>query len=283
MGQPSLTRDRAAFAERLRVQLASRYRGVAIGVDAGRFALHVTAPGIDTTLPLTPLHNACARDAAAAPALIARYVASVERQMTPRTGTELSPARLLWCVRSRAYLEGMSRAGDLLSEDVAADLVAFVAEELPGAIMRGVAREEWAAAEMRDDAVRAAAADNTAARFARLVDRIRGVDRIPADGWRMAGDPLFQSSVVAAPTVLGALVARAGGDVLLGAPDRGVVLAIPAAQPQADRFARRVLREWREAMNPCSHQVVVTDGSNLRAAPQRVPRGSAAVMPWLDS
>jgi len=70
--------------------------------------------------------------------------------------------------------------------------------------------------------------------------------------------------------------------VLLGVPDRSVLLALPAAMPAADRFARRVLREWREAMNPCSRELLETDGTELRGVPRRGSRPGTWVMPWLQ-
>ena len=100
-------------------------------------------------------------------------------------------------------------------------------------------------------------------------------DRIPADGWRVASEPLFQGSLLMAPAVLAAFAERAGGDVMLGVPDRGVVLALPAALPSAERFERRVLREWREAMNPCSRELLITDGPIAA----RVSRRIAGVRP----
>jgi hypothetical protein len=280
-GDP-LLHDRSAFAERIRIQLVSRYSGATVDVDPDRFALRVRASGIDTTLPLAPLHHAVLRDPARTPALISAFVASVESQLTRQSPAAFAPTRVLWCVRTRGYLEGIGRAGDLLVREVAADLIAFIAEELPASIMRGVPRDEWRDAGYSDDAVSAAADRQIAERFAQLARRISAVDRIPADGWRIASDVLFQSSVVVAPTVLEALTARAGGDVLLAVPDRSVALALPASLPSAVRFARRVLREWREAMNPCSHEVFVTDGSSLRALPRRKPRAAALVMPWLQ-
>ena len=47
--------DRGTFAERVRLQLLSRYRGSDVEVDTSRFALHVTGSGIDLMLPLAPL------------------------------------------------------------------------------------------------------------------------------------------------------------------------------------------------------------------------------------
>jgi hypothetical protein len=273
--------DRDSFAERIRLQLTSRYRGARVEVDPARFALHVTAPGIDSTLPLSPLHHACLREPERVPALITEYVGSVERQLTPRTGTELSTRRLVWCVRTRAYLAEMARASDLLVVDIANTLSAFVAEDLPGSIMRGVPRNEWDALGLSDGEIRAIASANTEERFAPLVQRIHTIERIPADGWRMAGDVLYQGSVLMAPLVLGALAERSAGDVLMATPDRGVVLAIPASQPNAERFHRRVLREWREAMNPCSHEVLRTDGVAVWSVPRPRPRAGAVVLPWL--
>ena len=87
--------------------------------------------------------------------------------------------------------------------------------------------------------------------------------------------------MLCAPRVLTALAERAGGDVLLGVPDRGAVLALPASLPSAERFQRRVLKEWREAMNPCSREVLLTDGQTLRAMSRRTRTSGPVVLPWL--
>jgi hypothetical protein len=273
--------DRGAFAERIRLQLAARYRGAHVEVDTARFALHVTGSGLDVTLPLAPLYHAAERKPDKLPALIAGYVASVEHQLTPQPAVTLAPSRLLWCVRNERSLAKLGRSGDLLRVPIGADMTAFAAEELPGSIMRGVPRDEWIAAGMSDDDVQRAASANTAARFELLVTRIAQTDRIPADGWRVASDPLFQGSVLTAPAVLGAFATRAGGDVLLGVPDRSVVLALPAALPSAERFARRVNREWRDAMNPCSRELLITDGHALREVSRKTRLSGPVVLPWL--
>jgi hypothetical protein len=273
--------DRASFAERIRVQLTSRYRSANVEVDARRFALHVTGSGLDLMLPLAPLYHACERQPEKVAALIGEYVASVEHQLTPQPAMALSTSRLLWCVRNDRFLGSHGRVGDLLRAPVAADMTAFVAEELPGSIMRGVPRNDWTSIRLTDEDVQRAATANTAERFDPLVARIARTDRIPADGWRVASDALFQGSLLLAPRVLAAFAERAGSDVLLGVPDRGVVLALPASLPSADRFQRRVLREWREAMNPCSREVMVTDGHRLRAVSRRSRTSGPAVLPWL--
>jgi hypothetical protein len=273
--------DRGTFAERVRLQLLSRYRGSDVEVDTSRFALHVTGSGIDLMLPLAPLHHACERQPEKVPALIGEYVASVEHQLTPQPAITLSTSRLLWCVRNDRFLGSHGRVGDLLRAPVAADMSAFVAEVLPGSIMRGVPRDEWTSIGMSDDDVRLAATANTAERFEPLVARIARTDRIPADGWRVASDPLFEGSLLLAPRVLSAFTERAGGDVLLGVPDRGAVLALPAALPSADRFQRRVLKEWRDAMNPCCREVLITDGQQLCAVSRGSRRSAPVVLPWL--
>jgi hypothetical protein len=273
--------DRGAFAERLRIQLTARYHNANVEVDTARFALHVTGSGLDLTLPLAPLFHACERNPEQTPSLIGEYVASVEHQLTPQPAMQLSTSRLLWCVRNDRSIGKLGRAGDLLRVSVGADLTAFAAEELPGSIMRGVPRDEWTAAGMSDADVQAAATANTAARFAPLVERIATTERIPADGWRVASEPLFQASLLMAPAVLAALASRAEGDVLLGVPDRGVVLAIPAALPNAERFERRVTREWRDAMNPLSRELLITDGTSLRAASRKKRLSGPVVLPWL--
>jgi hypothetical protein len=273
--------DRGAFAERIRLQLTARYTGAHVEVDGSRFALHVTGSGLDITLPLAPLFHSCERDPARTPALIGEYVASVEHQLTPQPAMALSTARLVWCVRNDRFLGKHGRAGDLLRTHIAGGLSAFAAEELPGSIMRGVPRDEWTSIGLRDEDIQAAATANTAARFETLVARIGKTDRIPADGWRVASDPLFQGSVLMAPAVLEAFAKRANGDVLLGVPDRGVLLALPASLPSAERFERRVLKEFREAMNPCSRELLMTDGSGLSAVSRRLRTSGPVVLPWL--
>lgn len=272
-------RDRAAFAERIRTQLRSRYRGATVEVDREQFALRVSSEGFATLLPLAPLHQAVLREPAQTAALIGRFVNGVEGQITPRSVGGFSLDGLVWCVRTDSYLKGIARASELLQRELPADLVGFVAEELPGPALRGVPRGDWTAAGLDDDAVAAAADAHTERRFRRLVQRIGGAHRVPADGWRTAGDQLFESSALLVPGVLRAFAERAGGTVLLAVPDRSILLALPAGLPSAARFDRRVLREWREAMNPCSRAILETDGDGLRHHDRR-GKGSR-VMPWL--
>jgi len=282
MTDSALVSDREAFAQRLRTQIAARYRAASVEVDPAAFGIRVRDGGGATLLALAPLHQAVVRDPASAPRLISNFVASVEKQLGATAPLELSTARLLWCVRAGGDIEKLARSGDLLTHDVGGGLVAFVAESLPASIMRGVPRQEWEAQAVRDDDVRRIANENTGARFAPLVERIRRADRVPRDGWRIASDPMFQGSVLMVPAALRALCDLARGDVLLAVPDRGLVLAIAARLSGADRFARRVLREWREAMNPCSRELLITDGAQLRAVPRRSRRVPTLVMPWLQ-
>ncbi len=273
--------DRGAFAERIRLQLTARYHDAHVEVDIARFALHVTGSGLDLTLPLAPLYHSVERHPDSTPALIAEYVASVEHQLTPQPAMMLATSRLLWCVRNDRSLAKLSRANDLLRVRVGAGMSAFAAEELPGSIMRGVPREEWTSAGLTDDDVQRATTANTAERFAPLAGRIAQTDRIPNDGWRVASEPLFQGSLLMAPAVLEAFATRAGGDVLLGVPDRSVVLALPAALPAGERFERRVVHEWRNAMNPCSRELLITDGRSLRSVSRRTRLSGPVVLPWL--
>jgi len=275
--------DRTAFAERIRLQLAARYRDMTVSVEPARFAVRMAAPGIDTLLPLSPLHNAVQRQPGRTAALIADFVRAAEGQLQPSAGVGFSTARVLWCVRSRGYLDDLSRAGELLTREVGGDLVAFVAETLPGSIMRGIPRGDWQHRGLDDAAVVAAADRNTAERFAGVAPRILAAERVARDGWQYHGDPLFAGSIVLVPAVLRAWADRAGGEVLIGVPDRALVLAIPAGSPGAERFQRRVLQAYRDAMTPCSRDMLVTDGSALRVQPreERRRRGPA-IMAWLQ-
>lgn len=275
--------DRTAFAERIRLQLHARYPNHSIAIDPARFAVRLSGMGVDATVPLTPLHDAVQREPARTSTLIADFVRAVESRLQPPPGAGFSTARVLWCVRSRGYLDEMRRAGELLTREVGGDMVAFAAETLPGSIMRGVPRAEWVERGLEDAAVARAADANTAERFAAVAQRIRAADRVAADGWQYAGDQLFAGSIVLVPEVLRALADRAGGDVLVGIPDRALVLAIPAAAPHAERFQRRILQAYRDAMTPCSRDILVTDGTSLRTLPreERRRRGPT-IMAWLQ-
>jgi hypothetical protein len=272
--------DRAAFAERLRLQVASRYGESTVDIDPARFALRVHRPGLDITLPLATLHRACQRQPARTAALIADFVRSAEASMVPSAQETVSLARVLWCVRSRRYLGSLARSEELLTQEVGGDIVAFIAESLPGQVMRGVPHAEWESAGIEVAAARRAADENTATRFARVMERIAAIERIPADGWRLAGDSLYQGSIVMVPALLRALVERSGGDILIGLPDRAVALIIPAALPAAETFGRRVLQEWRESMNPCSREVLRNDGAALRLVEHG--RRNTSLLPWLN-
>jgi hypothetical protein len=272
--------DRAAFAERIRLQIQSRYRGVTVDIDPARYSLHVHGGDLDVVLPLAALHAACEREPARTASLIADFVRGVEASMVPRAPAAVSSARVLWCVRTARYLEGLARSEELHTEAVAGDLVAFIAESLPGQVMRGVPRAEWEGAGMDLAAIRRAASENTRARFAPLFERVAAIERIPADGWRLAGDSLYQGSIVMVPALLAAFVERAGGDVLVGLPDRAVALVIPASLPSAESFGRRVLHEWREAMNPCSREVLRCDGTTVRVVKRG--RRQTSLLPWLN-
>ena len=272
--------DRGTFAQRVRLQLLSRYPGATVDIDAARYALRVHAPGIDIALPLAALHNGCERQPARTAALLADFVRSVEARLVPQAADPVAVSRLLWCVRSKRYLTGLARSGELLSVAVGGDIVAFIAESLPGSVMRGVPRTELETVSGGVAAVHRAADENTRARFARVMERIAAIERIPADGWRMAGDSLYQGSIVMVQPLLRALVERAGSDILVGLPDRGVALVLPASLPAAESFGRRVLQEFRESMNPCSREVLRCDGETVRVVEHG--RRATSLLPWLN-
>lgn len=264
----SLDAQRSAFLDRLRLQFESRYGDLQVEADPARFAIRLRGPGLDAALPLTPLYQDCLRTPTRTPRLIMDFVNASQGQLARRSPSALSLARVLWCVRTAEYLEDHSGAGDLLTMPVAGPLVAFAAEALPGAVMRGVPRDEWVGAGFDDAAVRDAAGQNTAVRFAGLVARIAAAERVPRDGWRLTGDLVFQSSLLVVPAALDALRRLAGSDVLLAAPDRGAVLAVPAGDDDAAaRFRQRVLRTFREALSPLSRVVLVAGGDGLHELP----------------
>ncbi len=272
--------DRMAFAQRIRLQVEARYSGATVEVDPARYSLRVRGAGLDVVLPLAALFAACQRQPSRTSSLIAEFVRAVEARMVPRPAEGMSTDRLLWCVRSRQYLTSLARSDELLVDGIGGDLTAFVAESLPGQVMRGVPRSEWEGAGLDAPAIRRAADANTARRFARLRDRVVAIERVPADGWRLAGDPLYQGSIVLVSALLRAFVERSGGDILIGLPDRAVALVLPASLPAAESFGRRVLQEWREAMNPCSREVLRSDGGRLEVVGRA--RRQTSLLPWLN-
>lgn len=264
-----------AFVDRLRLQFQARYRDLVVESDYERLSLRLHGPGLpDTTLPLAPLYHDCQRSPSRAPRLISDFVAAAEARLVRRSPLALSLSRVLWCVRTTEYLEAHSGAGELLTRPVAGSLVAFAAESLPNAVMRGLPREEWTAAGLDDEDVRRAAQGNTESRFAAIAERIAATERIPRDGWRLAGDLLFQASLLTVPAVIGALTERVGGPVALAVPERNAVLAIPlSTDEELTRFRQRVLRTFRETLHPLSREVFVAEGEDLRLLePPRRPR-----------
>ena len=268
----SLDPERLGFLERLRLQFEARHGDLQVEADPDRFAIRLRGPGLDATLPLTPLFEDCVRTPSRTPRLIVDFVNASQARLVRRSPAALSLPRLMWCVRTTAYLEDHASAADLLTRPVAGPLVGFVAESLPGAVMRGIPRDEWLAAGLGDDQVRDAADHNTAARFAGLVERIAAAERVPRDGWRLTTDPVFQSSLLVVAPALDALRGLAGGDVLIAVPDRAVVLAVPAGDADAaTRFRQRVLRSFRESLSPLSRAVLraSSDGLTEEQAPKR--------------
>ena len=266
-----------AFGAGLGVDLLGRVR---LAGDSGAGRDGVRAFGAGDLLAFLQLDDVLVEQEGRA-LLIADFIRQAERQLSPRTGVSVDLDRVLWCVRSRRYLAGLNRAGELLTREVPGDMVAFVAEALPASMMRGVPAGDLAGAGIDEAAVTERADANTQSRFSALAGRIRAADRIPADGWRVSSDTLFQGSALLAPAVLSAFAQRAGGDVLLAAPDRSLVLALPVALPSADRFSMRVLRAWREAMNPVSRAVLVTDGTSVRKVERRADGPRLELLSWL--
>jgi hypothetical protein len=257
------------FAARIRTQLQARYGGVEITVDERAFSTHITGAGIDSQLSLSPLYRACEKDPEAAARLIATWISSIESELTPHSDRPYAPSRLLWCVRSQDYLEEHSGHELLVKRELGDDLVAFVAESLPGSIMRGIPRVEIEAAGDDWREVMIAADIGTDARFSALVQRLEGSSRIPADGWKLSTDSLFAGSAFLCSAALQRLVATSGGAILLGNPDRALSMAIAVNALGAPDFSETMLDLFRQAMNPSSKAVFWSDGIHLLALPMR--------------
>ncbi len=225
------------------------------------------------------------RVGASAPEEIGRFVAAVAPRLAAATaappGAENpvpDPAALLWCVRAGRDVRAHRRARELVLRDLPAGLCAFVAEALPGEIMRGVSQPAAAQAGVSEAALRAHADENTAARFQGWVGSL---DRIPtASPWRFGGDVLFTTSLLLVPEFLRTLAERGGGSARLAAPARALVLAGPGSEPDGARFAREVRRVFRTTPNAVSAAVLRTDGRALQAEPARMPGARRSWWPW---
>lgn len=280
MAESRLDPGRQQFVERILAQLRSRYPSWEFRESDQGFAVIGLKDHSRVSISLTTLHQAVQREGSVVPEEILRFVQGVApRLSSAEAGEGISSDgpqldTIVWCVRTRKVINRYPRAAELLTRDMAAGLVAFVAEALPGEIMRGVSQDDAAAGGMDPSALAEAADRNTAVR---LQGWRQLLEVAPVHGrWLFTQDSLFSSSLLMVEDFLRAVAARGRGSALLLAPDRGVLVAglDEGENPAQMRHIGR--RLYARANSPLCPQLLTTDGKSVFVHPsENLPR-----RPW---
>jgi hypothetical protein len=280
LAETRLDPGRQQFVERILAQLRSRYPSWEFREHEQGFGVTALKDHARVAISLTTLHQAVQREGAVVPQEILRFVQAVAPRLSSAEAGEggladaPQPDTIVWCVRTRKVINRYPRAQELLTREMAAGLTAFVAEALPGEIMRGVSRDEAARGGLSPEALLEAADRNTAVRLQGWRELLAAP---PTHGrWLFTQDSLFSSSLLLVPEFLQAAAARGRGSALLLAPDRGVVvvgLDEGENAPQMRHIGRRL---YGRATSPLSPQLLASDGQSVFLHPsETVPR-----RPW---
>ena len=154
----------------------------------------------------------------------------------------------------------------IATRDVGGDLVAFISEIASGSVMRGIPRTEWERGGMSDDHGAHSPTRtprNASQRWRSASSSGRASPRRLAAGWRRT----VQASILVVPAVLRAFTERAGGDVVIGAlPRIGHSCSRFPGRRQDARFRHRATQAYREAIAPCTSELLVTNGATITAS-----------------
>ncbi len=271
MAAPRLDPTRQEFLDRLLVQMRSRYPSWSFTASEEGFALVGRKDRARLTLSLTGLHSAALAAGPRVPEEITKFVAAAGPRLSAAEGSPDSddetpdPSALVWCVRTSRMIDRYPRAKELLTRPLPGGLVAFVAEALPGEIMRGVSRIAAGGGGISDIELQNSADQNTALRLASWRQKTSVVPR--AGRWLFTDDVLFSSSLLLVPEFLSEVAKLGGGAASLVVPDRGVLVAAigeGAAPAQLGHLARRL---YGRSTSPLSPQLLVTDGVSVTLHP----------------
>ncbi len=273
---------RQQFQERILTQLRARYPGWQFSAGADDFAAVATQGEARVLLSLTTLYQRTRLPGASVPEQISAYVAGVARRLSAQAAaaetSALDPERLVWCVRTERTIGAYSRAPELCLRSLPAGLVAFVAEALPGEVMRGVSVRDAAQAGVDQDQLTSAADRNTDLRLHRwreVLAKSRERDR-----WLFTEDVLFSSSLLVVPAFLRALAHRGGGRAMLSAPDRGMVVAAVGPGMSPELLRHSVRRIYTLADSPLTPRLLATDGHSLELDPSE--QAQSQLPSWLS-
>lgn len=278
LAETSLDPARRQFQERIVVQLRSRYPAWEFLPLPHGFAVVGRRDRHSVSFSLTTLHQAVSRPGAAVPEEISRFVAeAAPRLAVAESGAPEGapdPTTLVWCVRTERVIGRYQRSGELLTRPLPAGLVAFVAEALPGEIMRGVSLVEAEHAGLAASELESRADQNTAVRLDSWRQRLGATP--PQQRWLFTEDVLFSSSLLLVPDFLAAVADRGGGTALLLAPDRGVLVAAVREGADPDQLRHIGRRLYGRASSPLIPQLLTTNGREILLHPsEREPR-----RPW---
>ncbi len=269
---------RREFQERILVQLRSRYPAWEFRADPDGFAVVGSRDRQSVSFSLTTLHQAVSRPGAAVPEEVSRFVAEAAPRLAAAEagGAEGAPdpTTLVWCVRTEKVISRYPRAGELVTRSLPAGLLAFIAEALPGEIMRGVSRLEAERSGLGEQQLSERADQNTEVRLAGWRERLQVEP--PHGRWLFTEDVLFSSSLLLVTDFLAAVAAKGGGTAHLLAPDRGVLVAAVGEGADPDQLRHIGRRLYGRAASPLIPQLLTTDGHRVALHPsEREPR-----RPW---
>jgi hypothetical protein len=278
VSEPNLDPARRQFQERILLQLRARYPAWEFRAHPDGFAVVGSRDRHSVSFSLTTLHQAASGPGAAVPEEISRFVAQAGPRLAAAEAgaaeSTFDPTTLVWCVRTEKMISRYPRAGELLTRPLPAGLLAFIAEALPGEIMRGVSRLEAEQGGLQEQQLWESADQNTAVRLAGWRERLQVEP--PHGRWLFTEDVLFSSSLLLVADFLAAVAAKGGGNALLLAPDRGVLVAAVGAGADADQLRHIGRRLYGRATSPLVPQLLTTDGHEVALHPsEREPR-----RPW---
>ncbi|MHB1640439.1 MAG: hypothetical protein ACYCUD_11490 [Candidatus Dormibacteria bacterium] len=280
MAATSLDPQRQEFQTRILVQLRARYPAWEFRAVEDGFAISGSRDRLAVSFSLTTLHQSVTRPGAEVPQEISRFVAAAASRLAGAeegaTGGEWAPDpdTLVWCVRTERVIRRYPRADELLTRALPAGLLAFVAEALPGEVMRGVSRLEAERAGLGETQLAARAGHNTRVRLDRWRERLAVPP--PHGRWLFTEDVLFSSSLLLVPDFLRSVAEKGGGAACLLVPDRGVLVAAAGDGADPDQLRHIGRRLYGRATSPLIPQLLATDGSEIALHPsERAPR-----RPW---
>ncbi|MGH7643283.1 MAG: hypothetical protein ACRENX_09805 [Candidatus Dormibacteria bacterium] len=271
MPAPHLDSQRREFQDRLLIQFRARYDGWEFSARDDDFGVLARKEQAQVAFTLESLFAEVSRPQVSVPEEISRFVSgagprlSTAEQNPEQTGPAPDPGALVWCVRGERSLRGYSRFAELATRELPGELLAFVAQSLPGEAMRGVSRQEAVAGGLSEATLVAKADHNTALRLTHWSAELEANPELRT--WLFTDDVLFASSLLLVPTFLERLGQLGQGQAALAVPDRAMVVAGVGEAAAPEVMLPLVRRLYRLASFPLSPVLLSTDGHSLELHP----------------